>query len=139
MALLANLSIFVYSKFGRFEQAIEFLLVVSSDLGIGDDEQRFVIGVIGGVRPVVGTEDDGSPIEDGKFVVQQVARWKLRDADGLSGRIPRIAVFALTRNAETQHIEAFAVGARHEAWIEESPNGDRFLGQRCELGREFDV
>ena len=98
------------------------------DLGVGDDEKGFVIGVVGGTRPVMGTEDDGGAIENGKFVMQQVARWELRDANGLSRRVPRIAVFALTRNAETQHIEALAVGARHEARIEESPNGDRFLG-----------
>ena len=50
------------------------MLIVSGDLGIGDDEEGFVVGVIGGTGPVVGTDDDTGAIEDGKFVVQQVAR-----------------------------------------------------------------
>jgi hypothetical protein len=76
------------------------LLVVSGHLGIGDDEEGFVVGVVGGAGPVVGTEDDGGAIEDGKFVVQQVARWELGDADGLGGGSPGIAVFALAGNGQ---------------------------------------
>ena len=77
------------------------MLIVSGDLRVGNDKKRFVIGVIGGACPVVGTEDDSGAIEDGKFVVQQVARWELRDADGLSWRVPRITVLALAGNFKT--------------------------------------
>ena len=103
---------------------------MSGDLGIGDDEEGFVVGVIGGTGPVVGTDDDTGAIDNGKFVVQQVTRWELGDADRLGRGIPRVAIFALAGNFEAQHIEAFAVGARHEAGIEESSNGDRFFRQR---------
>ena len=100
------------------------------DLGIGEDEEGFVVGVVSGTSPVMGTEDDTRSIDNGKFVVQQVTRWKLGDADRLGRGIPRVAIFALAGNYEAQHIEAFAVGARHEAGIEESSNGDRFFRQR---------
>jgi hypothetical protein len=57
------------TELGAYVEAIEFALVMGGDDRVVNDEEGFVVGVVGGGGPIVGADDDFAMIEYCKFVV----------------------------------------------------------------------
>ena len=92
---------------------------------IPNHQQVFVVGVVGGLAPVLGADDHRVLIEHRKLVVQLVAGGQNRHPHRGDGIGPRNAVVAFTGviwQGHTQHVEPLAIAPVGKAGINQGLN-----------------
>ena len=83
--------------------------------GVANDEETFIIGMVGGSAPVVGADDHRVIVNERKLVVPLVAFRQVR-ADHLRNRcgpgfVVGFVLAAMIGNRRAEHIQRFAVAA----------------------------